>query len=238
MQYCIIGPDAILSASLQFTDERKKAVMAVRERCKGAPELSQKIQSSTSLDPLQEAGDTQTKEEDKEPSEDCSADTVMQPPQGVLCSSMSATLGGYLHVSLSSFGPSGDGNLPIPPKPELSIPTTATPEQTSRPSSRKQSETPKKLSKKDQEAQHAQFLEQQRLLEQQRKQEQERLVAAWEKSCSKSLKECKVQELNLSTMAGLHVKCQVHTEESCTQVVIHQDYPAKSEGKYNVCVIV
>lgn len=231
MQYCIIGPDAILNASLQFTDERKKAVVAVRETCKRAPDLSQKIQSSTNLDPLQEATDMQT-EDDKGPTEECSADSLMQPPQGVLCSSLSATLGGYLHVSLSSFGPTGDGSLPIPPKPELSAPSTATPEQTSRPSSRKQSETPKKLSKKDQEAQQAQLLEQQKLMEQQRKQEQERLLAVWEESCSKSLKECKVQELNLSTVAGLHVKCQVHTEESSTQVVIHQDYPTKTEGKY------
>lgn len=230
VQFGIIGPDAILNASLQFADERKKAVVAVMERCRKALDLSQKIESSTNSDPLQEAAGMQAVEEDK-PAEECSTDTLMQPPQGILGGSLSATVGGYLHVSLSSFGPAGDGSLPMPPKPELSVPSTVTPEQTSRPTSRKQSETPKKLSKKEQEAQQAQLLEQERLLEQQRKEEQKRLLAAWEKSCRRSLKECKVQQLNLSTVAGLHVKCQVHTKENSAKVVIHQSYPTKTEGE-------
>lgn len=230
MQLGIIGPDVVLNTSLRFADERKKAVAAVRERCKGGLDLSPKMQSNTNLDPLQEASSTQAEEGDNPAVED-SGVALMQPPQGVLDGSLSATLRGYLHVSLSSFGPVGDGSLPLPPKPELSVPSS-TPEQTSRPTSRKQSDTPKKLSKKEQEAQQAQLLEQQRLMEQQRKEEFEQLLAAWDKSCSRSLKECKVQQLNLSTVAGLHVKCQVHSEGSSTQVVIHQSYPTKTEGEY------
>lgn len=230
VQYAIIGPDAVLNTSLWFADERKKAIVAVRERCKGGLDTSAKIQNNTNMAPLQEATDMQAKSE-AEPAEEDSGGALLQPPQGVLGASLSATLGGYLHVSLSSFGPAGDGSLPLPPKPELSAPSTATPEQTSRPSSRKQSETPKKMSKKDQEAQQAMLLQQQRLMEQQRKDEMERLLAEWDRSCKKSLKECKVQQLNLSTMAGLHVKCQVHTEGSSAQVVVHQNFPAKTEGE-------
>ena len=106
----------------------------------------------------------------------------------------------------------------------------------SRPGSRKASATPKKMSKKDQEAQQAQLLEQQKQLEQQRREEEERLTALWREKVEKIKAENQVQQLNVSTAAGLHIHCRVvpSPQGGDTPLLsIHQMYPIKTAGTYH-----
>ena len=163
---------------------------------------------------------------------------IPQPPPGVKFSSINAQFRDSLCVSLSHFGPRGDGELPFQPeKPEIlleAVPTESAASE-SRPQSR---QTPQKVSKKQLEQQ--QLLEQQRQLEEQK--ERAEAQANFDARCSALLRQNKYQQLFATTHYGLHVHLQIDidldadpeiTDGSDGRIVVRQSYPSQG-SRHNI----
>lgn len=162
---------------------------------------------------------------------------VPQPPPGVKFASLRAKFRDSLNVSVSHFGPKGNGELPFKPrKPEVLL-EPVQPDSTaeSRPQSR---QTPQKLSKKQLEQQQ-QLLEQQRQLEEQRESERKEAHEKYHAQYTALLRQNKYQQLFASTMYGLHIHCRVmidlNADESLLDgsdgsILVKQSYPIKSQG--------
>ncbi|CAI8050625.1 Sperm-associated antigen 17, partial [Geodia barretti] len=159
---------------------------------------------------------------------------IPQPPLGVKFSSITAQFRDSLRVSLSQFGPAGNGELPFQPvKPEILLETVTTDGASSSSESRPQSQqTLQKMGKKQME----QLLEQQRQLEEQKKRERAEAQADFDARCSALQRQNKYQQLFASTPYGLHVRLQVDvdleadpetTDGSDGRIVVSQSYPAQ-----------
>ena len=163
---------------------------------------------------------------------------IPQPPPGIKMSSLTAKFGESLNISLSHFGPRGNGQLPfLPEKPSILLtPPEGTPSSESRPQSR---QTPQKMSKKQMEQQQ-QMLEQQRLQEEQRMRERAEAQADYNARHSALLRQNKYQQLFATTSYGLHVRLQVDvnidadstlTDGSDGIVVVRQSYPMENSTR-------
>ena len=164
--------------------------------------------------------------------------SIPQPPLGVEFASLSAQFRDSLCVSLSHFGPNGNGTLPFePPKPAILLepqsPDTSSSD--SRPQSR---QTPQKMNKKQMEQQQ-QLLEQQRQLEEQKRKERAEAQELYDRQYSALLRQNKYQQLFVSTPYGLHVHCQVDVELSADpaltdgsdgSIIVKQSYPIQSHN--------
>lgn len=164
----------------------------------------------------------------------CVAAGIPQPPCGVKFASVTAEFSDSLHLSVSHFGPNGNGELPYQPiKPAILLepecPDTAS---DSRPQSR---QTPQKMNKKQLEQQQ-QLLEQQRKLEEQKQKEREEAQKEYNARHSALLRQNKYQQLFASTPYGLHVHCQVSVgpdidptimDGSDGSMTVQQSYPIK-----------
>ncbi len=134
---------------------------------------------------------------------------IPQPQESVLFSALEGSLSGVT-LSVSHYGPMGNGNLPVEPKSAKVLEKL---ELQCRPESSKDSRPPSqqgggKLSKKQQEEQQKQ-LEQQKVLEERLEKEKEDVISKINKE--KALIGCcnTHQQLNLSTEYGLHINCSV-----------------------------
>ena len=192
---------------------------------------SSKIEESEKKE-NQEAG-TGTEGGDQLPTA-CVVAGIPQPPLGVKFSSITAQFRDSLRVSLSQFGPAGNGELPFQPmKPEILLETLTTDGASSSSESRPQSQqTLQKMGKKQME----QLLEQQRQLEEQKKRERAEAQADFDARCSALQRQNKYQQLFASTPYGLHVRLQVDvdleadpdtTDGSDGRIVVSQSYPAQ-----------
>ena len=160
---------------------------------------------------------------------------IPQPPPGLAFASLTAEFRESLHVSISHFGPKGNGQLPFEPqKPEILL-EPVSPDSDSRPQSR---QTPQKMNKKQLEQQQ-QILEQQRQLEEQKKKERAEAQEAYDAQYSALLRQNKYQQLFASTPYGLHIHCQVNVELSTAptltdgsdgSVIVKQSYPVQSHN--------
>ena len=159
---------------------------------------------------------------------------IPQPPLGVKFSSITAQFRDSLRISLSQFGPGGNGELPFQPvKPEILLEIVTTDGASSSSESRPQSQqTQQKMGKKQMEQQQ-QLLEQQRQLEEQKRAEAQ---ADFDARCSALQRQNKYQQLFASTPYGLHVHLQVDvdleadpetTDGSDGRIVVRQSYPAQ-----------
>ena len=162
-----------------------------------------------------------------------------QPPQSVSFASLQASFQKGLTLTLSHYGPNGNGELPFEPEKPLALqqPSRAQSSSSSRPQSQ-QSTSPQKMSKKQQE-QMQQQLEQQKLLEEQQARERKVLEKKYQQECTAILRHNKYQQLFASTSCGLHSHCQVMvdleadpslTDGSDGHIVIRQSYPVKGSG--------
>ena len=163
---------------------------------------------------------------------------IPQPPPGVEFASLRAEFRDSLAVSVSHFGPKGNGEPPFElHTPEILLEPAVRPDSSvdSRPQSR---QTPQKMNKKQMEQQQ-QLLEQQRKLEEQREKERRMAQETYENQCSALLRHNKYQQLFASTPYGLHVHCQVTidleadpsvTNGSDGSVIVRQSYPIQSQG--------
>ena len=134
---------------------------------------------------------------------------IPQPQESVLFSALEGSLSDVT-LSVSHYGPMGNGDLPVEPKSARVLEKL---ELQCRPESSKDSRPPSqqgggKLSKKQQEEQQKQ-LEQQKALEERLEKEKEDVISKINKE--KSLIGCcnTHQQLNLSTEYGLHINCSV-----------------------------
>ena len=176
-------------------------------------------------------------ETDAESKPETAMAVIPQPPPGIKFASLRAKFQDSLNVSVSHFGPKGNGELPFKPlKPEVLL-EPVRPDSTaeSRPQSR---QTPQKLSKKQLEQQQ-QFLEQQRQIEEQRECEKREAHEKYHAQYTALLRQNKYQQLFASTTYGLHIHCRVivdlNADESLSDgsdgsVVVKQSYPIKSRG--------
>lgn len=163
---------------------------------------------------------------------------IPQPPPGVDFSSLTAHFRDSLHVSVSHFGPNGNGELPFePPKPDILLEPDTHPDSSadSRPQSR---QTPQKMSKKQMEQQQ-QLLEQQQKLEEQKKKERAEAKEKYDARYSALLRQNKYQQLFASTPYGLHIHCQVSVDLSADptitdgrdgSIIVRQTYPIPSHS--------
>ena len=154
---------------------------------------------------------------------------IPQPPECVLFSAFEGSIGNNLTLSLSHYGPQGNGMLPVEPKSAKLLEKIE-----QRPDSSKESRPPSqqggKLSKK-------QLEEQQRLLEQQQAMEiklaKEKEEVMIKVNAEKQAIACrnKHQQLSLSTVHDLHVVCSTITdtlEDGKASVLITQEYTTSS----------
>lgn len=165
---------------------------------------------------------------------------IPQLPKFLSYASLQASFSDSLTISLSHYGPAGNGSPPYEPKkPEIlqegSTPGSAT---GSRPQSQ-QGTSPPKLTKKQQEQQQ-QLLEQQKLLEQQQAKQRKSAEEKYQKRLNALLRHNKYQQLFASTPYGLHIHCQIMVDlefDPAIQdgsdgfIVIRQTYPYKASGK-------
>lgn len=161
---------------------------------------------------------------------------IPQPPPGVDFSSLTAKFRDSLRISVSHFGPKGNGELAFePPKPDILFESATSPDSSadSRPQSR---QTPQKMSKKQMEQQQ-QLLEQQRQLEEQKKKDKAEAQEKYDARYSALLRQNKYQHLFANTPYGLHTHCQVSvdlnadptiTDGSDGSVIVRQSYPLPS----------
>lgn len=171
---------------------------------------------------------------------------IPQPPPGIDFSSLTAHLRESLHISVSHFGPNGNGELPFePPKPDILLESATCPDSSadSRPQSR---QTPQKMSKKQMEQQQ-QLLEQQRQLEEQKKKERADAKEKYDARYSALLRQNKYQQLFASTPYGLHIHCQVSVDLNADptitdgrdgSVIVKQSYPLPSHNTETSLAIV
>lgn len=187
-------------------------------------------------------GDGDGSKEENRPEEEKNPKVVVagipQPPPGVAFASLTAEFRDSLYVSVSHFGPQGNGELPFePPRPDILLEPVTHPDSSgdSRPQSR---QTPQKMSKKQMEQQQ-QLLEQQRQLEEQKKRKSAEAKEKYDAQCSALLRQNKYQQLYASTPYGLHIHCQVSvdlnadstlTDGSDGSVIVKQNYPVESQG--------
>ena len=170
------------------------------------------------------------------------------PPSSVTFSALTATFKDCLTLSMSTYGPNGNGKLSfLPPHPtETQEETTqVTSAVSSRPHSQVQS--PQKMSKKQQE----QLVQQQRLQQEQEEKRKEQLLADYEKKFKSVMRHNKYQQLFASTPFGLHIHCQVMVDlladvsiQDGTDgfILIKQNYPTKkcglkARGEKNRCYL-
>ena len=164
---------------------------------------------------------------------------IPEPPHSVAFASLQASFHNSLTISVSHYGPKGNGKLPYKPtQPEI-LNEVIRPESTndSRPQSR-QGTSPQKLSKKQLEQQQ-QLLEQERLLEGQKAEKRKAAMEKYLQQCNDIGRQNKYQQMFLSTPYGLQVHSQVMvdlqadpalTDGSDGYIVIRQSYPIKSSG--------
>ena len=161
--------------------------------------------------------------------------SIPQPPPGVELASLTAEFRDSLHISVSHFGPQGNGKLPFEPQKPNILLETPDASADSRPQSR---QTPQKMNKKQVEQQQ-QLLEQQRQLEEQKKKERVEAEEKYNAQYSALLRQNKYQQLFASTPYGLHVHCQVSvdlsadstlTDGSDGSFIVKQNYPIQSRG--------
>ena len=166
--------------------------------------------------------------EDTQKEESDNADCLPKPHPPVIFSSLQASIADSIRVSVSHYGPGGDGVLPhLPAKPAIL-------EDASSLDSRPQSNlapSPQKGSKKQQEQQ--QLLEQQRLLEEKRLQAIETANVKYQQQLRDLAQVNKHQQLFASTVFGLQVHFQIVDSvegESDANILVKQCYPIHSKG--------
>ena len=162
--------------------------------------------------------------------------TIPQPINNVICCGLQASFKESITISLSHFGPDGNGDFPL--KPELpKILREANSATSSRPQSQATPPPPQKLSKKQLEQQQ-QMVEDQKRLEEQRKKAQADYAEKW----NALVTQCKYQQLYASNSCGLHIHCQVfsdphsdptHTNGDDGYIVVRQSYHCKGSGVQN-----
>ena len=159
--------------------------------------------------------------------------TIPKPIDNVIFCGLQASFKDSLILSLSHFGPDGNGEFSL--KPDLpKVLRDANSATSSRPQSQATPPPPQKLSKKQLEQQQ-QLLEDQKRLEEQRRKAQIEYAEKW----NSLVTQCKYQQLYASNSGGLHVNCQVfsdpRSDPTCTDghdghVVIRQSYHCKGSG--------
>lgn len=177
--------------------------------------------------------DDASKTEDPIPSPPVLLATIPQPINNIICCGLQASFKDSVTISLSHFGPDGNGDFPF--KPELSkVLREANSAASSRPQSQATPPPPQKLSKKQLEQQQ-QILEDQKRLEEQRKRAQAEYAEKW----NALVTQCKYQQLYASNSCGLHIHCQVfsdphsdptHTNGDDGYIVVRQSYHCKGSG--------
>ena len=197
------------------------------------------------------SGENENEQVDISPTEDegqpkpAKAASIPQPPPGVKFSSITAQFRDSINVSLSHFGPSGNGELPFQPeKPAVLLEPTTTDAASSSDSRPQSRQTPQKMSKKQMEQQQ-QMLEQQRQLEEQKQRERAEAQEDYDARCSALLRQNKYQQLFASTPYGLHVHLQVDvdldadpaaTDGSDGRIIVRQSYPSQG-SRQNVSTL-
>ena len=229
----VVGESAVMNLTVVLANAQKAAIEELKNKL-FAPQPDQ--QSETPPDkPENGEGAEGEKKVHTEEGVDANKPTPnkLQPPTGIEQATLSASLGEDLHFSISHFGPRGDGSLPLPPEPDLKPTESDGDDQGSRPGSTKQSVTPRKMSKKEQEAYQQQLLEQQKQLEKERKEKKEKMMKEWKKTVEKVTAANQIQQLNLTTESGLHLQCQILPPAQAggsNQIVVRQKYPTKTTG--------
>ena len=226
----------MLNLMMTSSNPLEKAVEELKNKLKAPPSQPSTQQGDKSEDTVMKS-ESQDEPAVEGSSKDTTSENSLLPPSGIVQASLSASLGEYVHFSVSRFGPSGDGSVPLPPEPDAKPTQPDTGDQGSRPSSRK-SATPKKMSKKEQEAYQQQLEEQQKQLEKEQRELQEILMKEWRQKCVEITAAHQIQQLSLSASSGLHVQCQIlpPKQADCpNQIVIRQSYPIKTAGRYILC---
>ena len=164
---------------------------------------------------------------------------IPQPPPSVAFAFLYASFQNSLSLTLSHYGPKGNGEHPYsPPRPNI-LDEASRPNSSlgSRPQSQ-QGASSQKLSKKQQEQQQ-QLLEQQRLLEEQREKEKKIAKAKFQEQQNTISRHNKYQQLFASMPYGLHVQCQsmvdLEADPSLSDgsdgyMVVRQSYATKTKG--------
>ena len=236
----IVGDSAVLNMTMTSSNPLEKAVEELKTKLKAPPSQASTQQGDKTEDAVMKSESQDEAAVEGSIKDTASEENSLLPPSGVVQASFSASLGEYVHFSVSRFGPSGDGSVPLPPQPDAKPTQLDTSDQGSRPSSRK-SATPKKMSKKEQEAYQQQLNEQQKQLEKEQRELQEILMKEWRQKCVEITAAHQIQQLSLSASSGLHVQCQIlpsKQADSPNQIVIRQSYPIKTAGMYvGTCTI-
>lgn len=227
--------DSNISVSLLSKGHKISCVLTAKQNT--TDDNTEPVSKSPSKNEDKENG--QSNETDEEAPTEEPVKGVPQPPSHLKYAAMCASFKDSLRVSLSHYGPQGNGKLPYSPnKPSiLDVPARQGSASGSRPQSQ-QGSSPQKLSKKQQEQQQ-QLLEQQRLMEEQLEKERKVAEKVFKEECDKLERHNKYQQLFASTLYGLHVHCQIMvnldanvgiSDGSDGYVVVRQSYPVKSNG--------
>lgn len=147
-----------------------------------------------------------------EPKETEIPNPIPQPPESILFSAVEGTLYNGVSLSVSHYGPLGDGSLPVQPKSakileklEQNRPDSS---KDSRPSSQ---QTSGKVSKRQQEEQQK-LQEQQKALEEKLAKEKEDTISKLRKEREMICCQNKYQQLNVSTKHGLQITCSMNAD--------------------------
>ena len=196
---------------------------------RGKKEKAQKVNKNTEQIPQDDA----SKAEPIPPPPPALLSTVPQPIDQIICCGLQASFKDSVTVSLSHFGPEGNGEFPL--KPELpKVLREANSAISSRPQSQATPPPPQKLSKKQLEQQQ-QMIEDQKRLEEQRKRAQIEYADKWNSLAM----QCKYQQLFASNSYGLHIHCQVFSDPTSdptcidrdgSYIVVRQTYHCKGSG--------
>ena len=140
---------------------------------------------------------------------------IPQPRQSILFSAIEGSLNNGVTLSVSHYGPVGDGSLPFEPKSAKQLEKI---ENQCRPESSKDSRPPSqqagggKVSKKQQEEQQR-LLEQQQALEEKLAKEKVEVISRLNEEKTIIGCQSKYQQLNLTTEQGLHIKCSIIADQ-------------------------
>ena len=158
---------------------------------------------------------------------------LKQPPSTVTLSYLEATIGQGIHLSLSHYGPKGNGciaEVPFSTRQLAHVLSQVPPSESPLAQSRLASSH--KLTKKQQEQQQ-QLLEQQQILEEKLKKEKQRLLKMANKEIEAIHEKYRTQQLYLTTPDGLHIVCFSLTSSSGTKscVGVTQKYIRSTGSK-------
>ncbi len=143
------------------------------------------------------------------------ANPIPQPRESILFSAIEGSLYNGVTLSISHYGPVGDGSLPFEPKSAKELEKI---DMQCRPESSKDSRPPSqqaggKVSKKQQEEQQR-LLEQQRVLEEKLAKERIEVISRLNEEKTIIGSRSKYQQLNLTTEQGLHINCSIVADPS------------------------